>query len=269
MENKDPSSFLSYGSCFENSISEGKWVEGGEEKKKKKKWRRRSSSSRRRALKLCSARLMPTVEAAESLWEMSACISRGIKENMQRKSRWKDKCVGTLRGAQKGKLSLGNNIKYIFTLNPRWILSNFILCLQCHRGITLSLAKLSAAGDVVSPQWEGNCWINLISDSLYLALRARTGAQHWMQRLQFNKNPPWKLTLYLFDPFSCYFCIKSGGIDCVSPPILRGTHRIEILYFLRNGDLWLYSFMSWCSYQIHIWTDQCTKPSCTVYKTVQ
>lgn len=47
--------------------------------------------------KVCrAARLMPTVEAVESLWEMSACISRGIKENMQRKSQWKDKCVGTL-----------------------------------------------------------------------------------------------------------------------------------------------------------------------------
>lgn len=222
-ENKDPSSFLSYGSRFENSISEGKWVEGREGKKKKKKWRRRRRRrSRRRALKLCSARLMPTVEAAESLWEMSACISRGIKENMQRKSRWKDKCVGTLRGAQKGKLSLGNNIKYIFTLNPRRILSNFILCLQCDRAVTLSLAKLSAVGNVVSPQCEENCWINLISDSLYLTARARTGSQHWMQRLQFNENPPWKLTLYLFDPLFCYFCIKSGGIDCIPPsPNLR------------------------------------------------
>lgn len=33
---------------------------------------------------LYTVRLMPTVEAAESLWDMSACISRGIKENMQR-----------------------------------------------------------------------------------------------------------------------------------------------------------------------------------------
>lgn len=45
---------------------------------------------------LYTVRLMPTVEAAESLWDMSARISRGIKENMQRKSHWKDKCVGTL-----------------------------------------------------------------------------------------------------------------------------------------------------------------------------
>lgn len=172
---------------------------------------------------------MPTVEAAESLWEMSACISRGIKENMQRKSRWKDKCVGTLRGAQKGKLSLGNNIKYIFTLNPRWILSNFILCLQCHRGITLSLAKLSAAGDVVSPQWEENCWINLISDSLYLAVRARTGEQHWMQRLQFNENPPWKLTLYLFDPFSVIF-VLSREVSTAFPPQSYGA-RTELKYY--------------------------------------
>lgn len=279
-ENKDPSSFLSYGSRFENSISEGKWVEGREGKKKKRKWKRRRRS-RRRALKLYSARLMPTVEAAESLWEMSACISRGIKENMQRKSRWKDKCVDTLWGAQKGKLSLGNSIKYIFTLNPQWILSNFILCLQCHCAITLSLAKLSALGSVVSPQCEGNRWINLISDSLYLAVRARTGAQHWMQRLQFNENPPWKLTLYLFDPLFCYFCIKSRGIDCIllhTRPWSCETHT-ELKYYTFQGMeidgfivffFWFFlsSSMGCCSYSIHIWTDQCTKSFNVLYTSL-
>lgn len=48
------------------------------------------------ALKLYTVRLMPTEEAMRSLWDMSTCISRGIKETMQRKSHWKDKCVGTL-----------------------------------------------------------------------------------------------------------------------------------------------------------------------------
>lgn len=58
---------------------------------------RRGEEKEGEPTKVCRAtRLMPTVEAVESLWEMSACISRGIKENMQRKSQWKDKCVGTL-----------------------------------------------------------------------------------------------------------------------------------------------------------------------------
>ncbi len=51
---------------------------------------------KKQALKLYTVRLMPTEEAMRSLWDMSTCISRGIKENMQRKSHWKDKCVGTL-----------------------------------------------------------------------------------------------------------------------------------------------------------------------------
>ncbi len=50
----------------------------------------------KQALQLYTVRLMPTEEAMRSLWDMSTCISRGIKENMQRKSHWKDKCVGTL-----------------------------------------------------------------------------------------------------------------------------------------------------------------------------
>lgn len=202
-ENTDARSAASFHRTrFENSISDGKWVEEGEKKKK---------ASPRKFVR--AARLMPTVEAVESLWEMSACISRGIKENMQRKSQWKDKCVGTLWGTQKGKLSLGNNIKYIFTLNPWCIQSNFILCLQCHRGITLSLVKLLAVRVFVVPQCEGNRWLNLISDLLYLAARLWTGMRHWILRLRFNGNPPWKLTLYLFDPFSVISCIKSGGID--------------------------------------------------------
>lgn len=32
-----------------------------------------------------TVRLMPTEEARRSLWDMSTCISRGIKENMQKK----------------------------------------------------------------------------------------------------------------------------------------------------------------------------------------
>lgn len=55
-----------------------------------------SELRKKHALKLYAVGLMPTVEAMESLWDVSACISRGIKENMQRKTHWKDKCVGTL-----------------------------------------------------------------------------------------------------------------------------------------------------------------------------
>lgn len=99
-----------------------------------------------KALKLYAVGLMPTVETMESLWDMSACISRGIKENMQRKTHWKDKCVGTLWRTQKWKLSLGTNMKYFFTLNPQWIQCNFFLCLQCHCGITVSLVKLVLVG---------------------------------------------------------------------------------------------------------------------------
>lgn len=105
--------------------------------------------------------------------------------------------------------------------------------------------KLSAVGNVVSPQREENCWINLISDSLYLAVRAWTGSQHWMQRLQFNENPPWKLTLYLFDPLFCFFFFVLSPVVSTAfppPPIFGGAHRIEILYFPRNGDRWVYSF---------------------------
>lgn len=55
----------------------------------------------KQALKLYTGRLMPTEEALRSLWDMSTSISRGIKENMQRKSHWKDKCEGTLGRTQK------------------------------------------------------------------------------------------------------------------------------------------------------------------------
>ena len=96
------------------------------------------------ALKLYTVRLMPAEEAVRSLWDTSTCISRGIKENMQRKNRWKDKCVGTLWRTQKWKPSPGNYIKFWFTLNLQWIHpSNFILCIQCHCGITVHYLWLS------------------------------------------------------------------------------------------------------------------------------
>lgn len=40
---------------------------------------------KKQALKLCTVRLMPTVEAMESLWDMNTCISRGIKEKYAKK----------------------------------------------------------------------------------------------------------------------------------------------------------------------------------------
>lgn len=55
-------------------------------------------------------------------------ISRGIKQNMQRKSQWKDKCVGTLWRTQKWKLSQGNYIHFCFSLNPQRVWSTFIPC---------------------------------------------------------------------------------------------------------------------------------------------
>lgn len=51
---------------------------------------------KKQAQKLYTVRLMPTEEVMRSLWDMSTCISKGIKENIQRKSHWKDKCVGSL-----------------------------------------------------------------------------------------------------------------------------------------------------------------------------
>lgn len=79
----------------------------------------------KQTLKLYTVRLMPTEEAARSLRDMSARISRGIKENMQRKSHWKDKCVGSVMNAQpkkkkekKRKPSLGINIKFFIHLEP-------------------------------------------------------------------------------------------------------------------------------------------------------
>ena len=77
----------------------------------------------KQALKLYTVRLMPTEEAMRSLWETSTCISRGIKEDMQRKSHWKDKCVGILWRTQKWKPSPGNYIKFY---SP-WTCSEFIL----------------------------------------------------------------------------------------------------------------------------------------------
>lgn len=50
----------------------------------------------KQSLKLCTLRLMPTEEAPRSLWDMSTCISRGIKANLQRKTHLEDKCAGTM-----------------------------------------------------------------------------------------------------------------------------------------------------------------------------
>lgn len=145
---------------------------------------------------------MPTVEAIESLWDMSSCISRGIKENMQRKTLWKDKCVGTLWRTQKWKLSLGNNMKYFFTLNPQWIQCNFFPLLTMSLWHYCVFCKVGAGGSVVVLQYLEKCWIKLSSELPYLRKYSWTGMQRWILRLQFSENPPWKWSLYIYDHFS-------------------------------------------------------------------
>lgn len=103
-----------------------------------------SELRQKQALKLYTVWLMPTEEAMRSPWDMSTCISRGIKENMQRKSHWKDKCVGTLWRTQKWKPPLGNNIRFY---SP-WTCSEFSLILS----FTVSPWHYPVSGEVAGSE---------------------------------------------------------------------------------------------------------------------
>lgn len=174
-----------------------------------------------------TVRLMPTEEAMRSLWDGSARISRGIKrKNMQRKTPWKDKWVGTLWRTQKRKPSPGNNI----TFYSPWTWWEFSLILSfaynvdtVWPGVCVCCCWWKRRGLLQDLE---NYWLQLCAEELYLG---RNGLQYSLRIVQFSENPPWKSFLYTHNDFIW---------NCTS-------HRSVYTFFLFNYTIKISSFWTW------------------------
>lgn len=165
-----------------------------------------------------------------SPWDMNTCISRGIKENMQRKSHWKDKCVGTLWRTQKWKPSLGNNIRFY---SP-WTCSEFSLILSFAYSVAMALPCFW-----LNCSWWKCCCIAVFRKLLATVLFRITLSRKMLINqsaamtdgsLQFSGSPQWKSFVYCYDDFDSIADLCMAVLSSFF--FIYCTHWVKLLPFL-------------------------------------